>query len=80
MATFSSWSAEYTRFKNALATMTVSQLVQSGYTDGRGMTVTFKKYSDLINYEKFLKAKADEEANTGGRRKTMFVMGYGGTG
>lgn len=80
MATFTSWAAELTRFKNALATMTTSQMVQAGYTDGNGQTVTFKRYQDLIEYGDYLERQAGLEANsqTGGRRSTMVPLGYGG--
>ena len=77
---FSSWTEELARFKNALANMKETELLQSGYTDARGQTVTFKKFSDIHSHLDYLQKKADEESQTGGRRSAPFVAGFGGVG
>ena len=74
---FTSWAALYSAFQTALANMTSEQLIQSGFTTGEGQTVTFRKYEDIMKYEKFLKGKMDEEANPTGLRRTRIYMGFG---
>lgn len=78
MADFVSWTAELARFKNALANQKPEALLQSGYTDARGQTVTFKKWKDVMNWLDRLETKAAAEALPGGRRRMTMTMGAGG--
>ena len=76
---FTSWAQELADFKNAIANMTASQLIQRGYTNGNGETVTFRTLEDMDSHLERLQTLATAEANEGGRRRTMFVVGNGGT-
>jgi len=77
---FTSWAAIYSQFKDALASMTTQQMLQAGFTPGGvgGQTVTFRRFEDIMKYEEFLKSRAAEESNTGGRRSSAIGIGYGG--
>ena len=78
MATFTSWSDELTRFKNALASMDEERLLQSGYTTVDGQTVTFKKFKDIQAYLDLLTQRANQDSQSGGRRRLFVPMGFRG--
>jgi len=74
---FTTWAAEVTRLKNALASQSGETLLQKGYTDPKGKSVTFRSLDEVRYYLKFLEQKASEESS-GGKRSRIASMGYRG--
>jgi len=76
---FTTWAAELTRFKDALANQPSDMMLKAGFTKGDGQTVTFKRYEDIHIHLKYLEQKAAIESNGGGGvRRMLLPIGYGG--
>lgn len=75
---FTTWAAELQRFKDALANQPTDMLLKAGYSKGDGQNVTFKRYEDIQLHLKYLEQKATAESNSGGRRRMLLPIGYGG--
>ena len=75
---FISWSDELSKFKEAFASRGAEAMMKSGWTDGRGQSVTFRRLDDVQNHLSWLEARADQEANASVRGRNIFQAGYGG--
>lgn len=76
---FTTWAAELTRLKDAIAAQGMDKLLQAGYTNASGQTYTFKRYEDIQSQIKFLEQRVSTESNaSGGRRRFSLQVGYGG--
>ena len=76
MAAFTTWAAELQRFKDAVASRDSESLLQSGYTNSQGQSVTFSGLDAIQRHIEFLEGKASQESNSGGRRSGFFTCGY----